>query len=241
MPLPGGRGIDFCGVRKKTMAFWIKENPLYVMLALGTMLSAVWLIKNRDRLQIKTWGAVLLAILHTVAGVTSVKVFAFLEGDGPGAMSLFGGVFFLPLLYLLGAKLFRRKAADVCDCLTPVMIMTVMMARVNCILSGCCKGNSIPFITDRTVRWPTREAEIVFYLVLLIWLFIRNRKDRLIPGTAYPIYMAAYGAFRFVIEFFRVSDSPTIFHIAHLWAVLSFCIGIAVYGEVKRKKGSKRR
>ena len=229
-------GMNICGFLRMSMNEWIKDHPLYLLLALGTVLSAGWLIKNRAKLRIKTWVAVLLAVLHTLVGVVFVKVFAFLEGNEFGAMSLFGGVFFMPLLYLFGAKLFRRKAGDVCDVFTPCMIVTLMLARVNCLFAGCCKGNAIPFITDRTVCWPTREAEIVFYLALLAWLFLRVRKGWLIPGTAYPIYMAAYGAFRFMIEFFRESNSPTIFHIAHLWAVLSFCIGLAVYWRDKAEK-----
>ena len=226
---------------------WITDHPLYLLLALATMLSAGWLIKNRERLQIKTWVAVLLAVLHTLVGVVFVKFFAFLEGADSGATSLFGGVFFMPLLYLLGAKVFKRKAAIVCDVFTPCMIVTLMCARVNCILSGCCMGKEIPFITDKTLRWPTRELELLFYLILLAVIIPdslpsrsqKERVQRLPTGILYPLYMAAYGVFRFVIEFFRTSGSPSIFHIAHLWAVLSLCIGFAVYGEIKGKRKKK--
>ena len=231
---------------------WITEHHLYLLLALGTMLSAGWLIKNKAKLRVDTVTAIALAVLHTLFGVLSVKLFAFLEGAGPGAMSLFGGVFFMPLLYLIGAKIFKRRAADVCDTFTPCMIITLLLARVNCLLAGCCQGNVIHFVQDRTLRWPTREAEIGFYVLMLVWMLPRillnekasgrsARRKGFVPGTLYPIYMAAYGVFRFVIEFFRASDSGTLFHIAHLWAALSFCIGAAIVGEKKarrKKKGS---
>jgi len=186
---------------------------------------------------------VLLAVLHTLVGVVFVKVFAFLEGADSGATSLFGGVFFMPLLYLLGAKVFRRNAAIVCDVFTPCMIVTLMCARVNCILSGCCTGKEISFITSKTLCWPTRELEILFYIVLLTVIIPgslpsysqKRSTQRFSVGILYPLYMAAYGVFRFVIEFFRTSGSLGIFHIAHLWAMLSLCIGFAVCGEIKGK------
>ena len=252
------------------MLDWIAAHPLYPLLALGTGFSAVWVVKRRALLRINVLTAIVLAILHTIMGIVSVKVFAFLEGDGPGAMSLFGAVFFLPLLYLLGAKLFKRSAANIADTLTPEMILTVMCARINCILSGCCQGRVMTFVTSHTVRWPTREAEVLFYIILLIVLvpkawktgkkiqanesnsstsfWAKDEADRKlgkerfaeIPGTIYPFYMACYGAFRFVIEFFRESGAPGIFHIAHLWAALAFCIGGAVYWEIRAKAKKKK-
>ena len=64
------------------------------------------------------------------------------------------------------------------------------------------------------------------------------------PGTCYPLYMASYGAFRFVIEFFRTSSSGMLFHLSHIWAALAFAAGLSVYIEVNNrnhrvKKGKK--
>ena len=85
------------------------------------MLSVIWLELLRKRLRTSWWAAVLLGIAHTLIGVLSVKAFAVIEGADAGAMSLFGGVFFMPLTYILGAKLFKRPLGEVADVFTPVM------------------------------------------------------------------------------------------------------------------------
>lgn len=225
------------------MDFIIKYS-LWLLLMIGTGFSFYWLMRHRKDLQLPWWVALLLSVLHTLIGVLSVKVFAVLETldlSKAGNMSIFGGVFFMPLMYVLGAKLFRRKVATVCDVFTPCMVFTLMCARVNCILSGCCLGAFIPG-TDG-LRFPTRELEIVFYIAVLIYLWYRERKPTQ-AGMLYPLYMAAYGVFRFVVEFFRVSDSDWVLHISHIWAVLAFLIGASMCMEIQtraeRKKNKRR-
>lgn len=212
----------------------LDNYPLILLLLAGTAMSAIWLITQCKRLDMKWYVAILIAVLHTICGVMAVKVFAFLETgfkpDGLSKMSLFGGVFFLPVLYWLGARITKKPIKDVFDIMTPCMVMTLTCARVNCILSGCCKGAIIP--GTEGMLWPTRQLEILFYLVLLVILMPRIAKAKT-NGTAYPIYMAAYGIFRFIIEFLRASDSATIFHIAHLWAAISLIIGISICVEIK--------
>ena len=184
----------------------------------------------------------MIAIAHTVYGVLTVKAFAFLETGfdkaSLGNMSLFGGMFLMPLAYWLGAKISKRPPKEVFDVFTPCMVFTVMCARINCILSGCCRGLPIPGTNG--IRFPTREAEIVFYLILLAVLCQRIWKERL-QGRAYPVYMMCYGAFRFIIEFFREADSAGLFHRAHLWALITLLLGASIYAEMKTTKTKPRR
>ena len=207
--------------------------PLLLLLTIGAAFTAVWLALLRKRLNLAWYTAILIAIAHTVYGVLTVKAFAFLETGfdkaSLGNMSLFGSVFLMPLAYWLGAKLSKRPAQEVFDIFTPCMIFTLMCARVNCILSGCCRGLPIP--GGNGARFPTREAEIVFYLILLAALCPRIWKERM-QGRAYPVYMMCYGAFRFIIEFFRQSDSAGLFHRAHLWAMISLLLGVSIYAEM---------
>lgn len=218
----------------EALGSWAAENHLLLLLAAGTVFTAVWLLLMRERLHMKPYAIIIIALLHTLIGVAAVKIFAFMEtgfdAESLGNMSLFGGVFMMPLIYLLGAKLFKRPSGEVCDIFTPCMIFTVMCARVNCIISGCCIGLPIPG-TDG-LRYPTREAELLFYVILLLCLIprVKNGKTK---GSAYPVYMICYGAFRFVVEFFRYSSSTdALFHLSHVWALISLLIGISVYAEV---------
>ena len=222
---------------------WAGEHHLLILLVIGTLLSAVWLASIQKRLVIKWWTAGLLAAAHTLTGVFSVKAFAFMEAgfdtSSLGSMSLYGAVFFMPLTYLVGAKLVKCASGDVCDVFTPAMIVTLMCARINCIISGCCAGLPIP---GTSLQWPTRELEIVFYIAALVWLGRKITKN-MTHGTAYPLYMAAYGGFRFIIEWFRRSDFSGL-HPAHIWSIISLALGLSIYFELMSKKsefGKERR
>lgn len=218
------------------------SDKIILLLSAGAVFTAVWLVLLRKRLDMPWYAAIPLAILSTVYGVLTAKVFAFLESgfntDSFGNMRLFGVVFFMPLAYWLGAKLSKRSYREVFDVFTPCIIFTVMCARINCIVSGCCIGLPIPGMNG--VRFPTREAEILFNIKLLICLCPRVLKGKY-RGQAYPIYMISYGAFRFVVEFFRSADTSSVFHSAHIWALIALIIGISIYAEIKSETATRKR
>lgn len=219
---------------------WLTAHSLILLLVIGTAFTFFWLQHLRQRLNMNRIATLLLAVLHTVCGVASVKIFAFLEaGAAPesvGNMSLFGGVFFMPLLYYIGAKVTRRKVSEVFDIFTICMVFTLMCARVNCIISGCCRGLLLP--GAETLRWPTRELEIIFYLILL-WVLGKKVLGNKNYGEIYPLYMIAYGIFRFITEWFRVCDMWGGIHPGHIWSIVSLGIGYSIYIEKTKvqKKG----
>lgn len=215
---------------------WLTDHALILLLGCGTLFNVYWLHRCRERLHLRWPSVLLLSVLHTVLGVLSVKVFALFETGNFSNMSLFGGVFFMPLFYWGVAKLAKQKAADVFDVFTICLVFTLMCARLNCIVSGCCLGAHIPIEGLTHLRFPTRELELLFYVILLsrLWRKVLNRSAR---GMIYPIYMISYGIFRFVTEMLRFSDrTDSILHVSHLWALLSLGIGISIYGELQKKE-----
>lgn len=215
---------------------WLSDHALILLLSCGTLFNVYWLHRCRERLHLRWLSVLLLSVLHTVLGVLSVKVFALFETGDFSNMSLFGGVFFMPLFYWGVAKLAKQKAADVFDVFTICLVFTLMCARLNCIISGCCLGAHIPIQGLEHLRFPTRELELLFYVILLsrLWRKVLNRSAR---GMIYPIYMISYGIFRFVTETLRFSDrTDSILHVSHLWALLSLGIGISIYGELQKKE-----
>lgn len=217
---------------------WMRSHPLIMLLAGAVIITFIWLTAIRKRLSIKWYAAALLALLNVLIGVLCVKFFAVVEAGFDfskfSGQSLFGAVFFLPLFYYLGSKLFKRKPADVFDCFTVPTVFTLFCARICCLLTGCCLGKDLGGF-----RVPTREAELVFYAVLLVFIVPRVLGGRG-RGESYPIFMIAYGAFRFVCEFFRESASfPGVFHLSHVWAVITFALGLCIYFELKRRSENK--
>lgn len=215
---------------------WLTDHALILLLGCGTLFNVYWLHRCRERLHLRWPSVLLLSVLHTVLGVLSVKVFALFETGNFSNMSLFGGVFFMPLFYWGVAKLAKQKAADVFDVFTICLVFTLMCARLNCIISGCCLGAHIPIEGLTHLRFPTRELELLFYVLLLsrLWRKVLSGSAR---GMIYPIYMISYGIFRFVTETLRFSDrTNSILHVSHLWALLSLGIGISIYGELQKKE-----
>lgn len=215
---------------------WLSDHALILLLGCGTLFNVYWLHRCRERLHLRWLSVLLLSVLHTVLGVLSVKVFALFETGNFSNMSLFGGVFFMPLFYWGVAKLAKQKAADVFDVFTICLVFTLMCARLNCMISGCCLGAHIPIEGLTHLRFPTRELELLFYVILLsrLWRKVVTGSAR---GMIYPIYMISYGIFRFVTETLRFSDrTNSILHVSHLWALLSLGIGISIYGELRKKE-----
>lgn len=216
------------------------KPELLLCLAAGALCSSLWLWAFRRRLDLPPWAAVPAAVLHTLAGLVCVKLFAGLESFQltlAGGMSLYGAIFFLPLFYFAAGRLFSRPMAPLFDVLTLCMISTLIFARMNCIWSGCCQGLLLP--GSNVLRWPTREAELVFHALLLA-AFARRLRRQEQPGTVYPLYMMAYGVFRFGEEWFR--EGTVLFlglHPAHIWSLLSFAVGCGVYFEL-RERSRKR-
>ena len=215
---------------------WLTDHALILLLGCGTLFNVYWLHRCRERLHLRWPSVLLLSVLHTVLGVLSVKVFALFETGNFSNMSLFGGVFFMPLFYWGVAKLAKQKTADVFDVFTICLVFTLMCARLNCIISGCCLGAHIPIEGLTHLRFPTRELELLFYVLLLsrLWRKVLSGSAR---GMIYPIYMISYGIFRFVTETLRFSDrTDSILHVSDLWALLSLGIGISIYGELRKKE-----
>jgi len=222
------------------IVIWFNRYFLYILLAIATAFGYIWLSQYKSKLRIGDGMALLLAIIHTLIGLVCVRIFAFLEG-APGGQSLFGGIFFMPVFYFLYARLTKRSVAQVFDAFAMLMVFTLFCARLNCFKGGCCLGACIPG-TENT-RWPTRELESLFYLVLLVWLGKKAGKSQYL-GKLYPMFMLSYGCFRFIEEWFRETDHPVaFFHLAHIWALLSIAAGVwfCKYVSMKNKTESKNR
>ena len=248
------------------MTAWFDKNHLYVLLAIGVLFTFVCLYYFRAVLKLNLLAAIIVALLCTGIGLYLVRAFAFIEGNkNKGAMSLFGVVFLMPVFFLLGAKITKRSMQKVCDVLTPCMLFTVALARVNCLISGCCIGKVIPFFNNTTLRWPTREIELIYYLSMMLFCFSADQqfyldkkplifqklgktlKDKLfVSGSLYPLYMMSYGVLRFILEFVRQKEEKSLFHLSHLWAILACGIGALFYFQLRveeklKAKKNKRR
>lgn len=218
------------------MIDWVQANILYILLAIGVVFSIAWVLNFQKELRIKWYAAIFVCILIAAVGVFSAKLFAVIEGwiadSAPGNMSIYGAIFFTPLVCILGALVFRRPVKTTMDILTIPIVILAALARANCLFNGCCLGLEIP---GTVMRYPTRGLELVFDIILIIVLIRLTAKKRFI-GTNYPIYLLSYGIFRFIIQWFREPGfmvGPLT--LSHIWSILSILIGLGFILSLNKK------
>jgi prolipoprotein diacylglyceryltransferase len=173
--------------------------------------------------------AIILSLMEVALALVFAMLFARLEGEGN--MSLYGGLFFLPITYIIGALVTKRKVRDVVDVFAVCTLITVFFARLNCLIAGCCLGKCIG---ETAMRWPHREVELILYAILLEVFIYRCRKKKN-HGELYPVYMISYGTLRFITEFLRESTQTSTFHRAHYWSIICVVIGVAALIIINHK------
>ena len=98
------------------------------------------------------------------------------------------------------------------DAFAVILPVGLVLGRVGCWLHGCCLGRDVDehfglSLRDHEgiARWPSVPAEMAFlavmFALILFWKARGRFRDRL-----FFIFLAAYGAFRFLHEWLR--DTP---------------------------------
>jgi len=218
---------------------------LLTLLGGATILSFLWLfLFNRKRLNAKWWDLLLAAISATIVGVLGTILMGMIESGFKvtDATSLFGSIFIVPLFCLAYAKIRKLPYLTVLDVFTIVLVISAMMARINCLISGCCFGK---YIGTSDVQYPVREIEIGFDVIFIGVAGFCIVKEKL-KNKIYFVYLISYGFVRFILESMRYSEQSGFFHFGHAWALLSFFGGIAlliiqIYLEKDKNNGNKKK
>ena len=99
------------------------------------------------------------------------------------------------------------------DWFAVIVPVGIVLGRVGCILNGCCLGRACEpsWFTmndaNGAARWPAALVELLFNALMLGAVLIL-RRQKILPGQHFHIYLMAYGIFRFFHEFLR--DTPQI-------------------------------
>lgn len=133
-----------------------------------------------------------------------------------GGITAIGGLATGAIVYIISCLIFRKKypfaltkTVIVAPC---CMIVAHAFGRLGCLCAGCCHGEFLgkEFVfggikMNGTLGWgyyvPTQLYESLFLFALFTVLTILILKK----GFRYslPVYLASYGIWRFIIEFFR--------------------------------------
>lgn len=98
------------------------------------------------------------------------------------------------------------------DAFAVILPVGLMLGRVGCWLHGCCLGREVDahFAMglkdgDGIARWPAVQVEMAFLVVMLVLMLVWKARAHLCDRLFF-IFLAAYGAFRFLHEWPR--DTP---------------------------------
>ncbi len=226
----------------------IIENPLPFLLTLcGYILGVAFVWRWRKEIGMnELWQISLVFALFSISGFIGCRWIGLLEKaliGVDGGKRLYGFIFIETFFVLVSTYIVPINRRALFDAYTGYIIITLFFARLCCYFSGCCEGTSI-FGTQW--KWPTRETELIFYIIAFVYLWKRIEKNEL-PGSCFPRFMIIYGVFRFIYEWFRAAKNLGLgFHVAHFWSIVCVMIGCSIYGELqaqgaKKKSNGRRR
>lgn len=221
------------------MLVFLRGHSQMLLLLVGVVIGVLVMWKRRDRVRHNNvWQMALTGVVFTACSFGAATLFASFEmlmSGKPisfGAVSTYGIYLFAAPILLLLAKLLHLDGRAYLDLFALYAVPSLFLMRCNCLIHGCCIGKPL-FQTG--LRWPTREAELVYYIVVLVVLWRLAKKSE-IPGQLFPLLMISYGCFRFVDEWFREGERILFaMHISHIWSVLTAVIGLSIYYEFRMR------
>lgn len=94
------------------------------------------------------------------------------------------------------------------DLFAQMIPLSIALGRLGCVANRCCPGKEIAptwyAVThgDGSVHWPASEVELLFNVTAAL-VFGILRRQKILTGQHFHLYMISYGAFRFAHEWMR--------------------------------------
>lgn len=180
-------------------------------------------------------GSRIVAIFEDLSLLSNVNIIYFI-----GVQSIVGGL----VGGLIGVEIAKKIIGikhSTGDNFTYPLILAIIIGRIGCFLEGV--GDRTVGITtnlpwgmnqgDLIARHPTSLYEILFLIVLWIFLLNIEKSKKLITGDLFKIFMFSYLTWRFLIEFIK-PNYTVYFGISSIQIVC--LIGILYYANIYIKR-----
>jgi phosphatidylglycerol---prolipoprotein diacylglyceryl transferase len=153
--------------------------------------------------------------------------------------TIVGGLAFGLIGVELAKKIVRHKESTG-DLIVDPLMLAIIIGRIGCFLTGIYEEtyglptNSIfgMHLGDQYLRHPVALYEIVFLIVL--WIFLRSiQQTKKYPsGFVFQIFMLSYFTFRFLLDFIK----PRVELVGYLGTIQLVCLCIIFYYFFKLRK-----
>jgi len=189
--------------------------------------------------ELPAWQRAVIGAAAFVGGVLGAKLPFVLTGeeglftgtawlsDGKTIVAGFGGGY----LAVEIAKLAIGARAKTGDTFALPLACAMAVGRWGCFFNGCCYGTptDLPWAVTfaGAARHPTQLYEVLFHAAVAATLFALLRR-RLLPRQHLKLYLLAYCAFRFAVEFVRPEPTWAMGLSVYQWAALALALPLAV-------------
>jgi phosphatidylglycerol---prolipoprotein diacylglyceryl transferase len=196
--------------------------------------SSTDVIPNSNRLSIILGAAIGALIGSRIVAILENPIFTFdfsILITLLNSKTIMGGLFGGLLGVEIAKKIIGEKQSSG-DLFVFPIIVGIFIGRIGCFLSGTNEftyGKTTTFflgmnLGDRLNRHPIALYELVFLLLLFLFLWKLKRRD-LKNGLLFQYFMICYFAFRFFIEFLK----PNVFFIVRLSSIQILCLICLLY------------
>ena len=156
---------------------------------------------------------------------------------------IFGAIAFLASWFLLSKPIHldgeaKARFGDIADIAGAVLPLAHAFGRIGCFFAGCCHGKptnawyGVVMQGEKVVPVQLFESAFLFALAIAL-LYLAFEKIEKKRAPVLPIYLIAYGVWRFFIEYARGDDrGATIipfFSPSQLVAIVCIAVGIAYF------------
>jgi len=207
-----------------------------LMLALAFLVGTVLALREARRLRLDEDDLITVILVTLVASILGARALYVVEhvhdfrGDWgsvlaiwQGGLTLYGGIAAGAAAGLWTARMVKMPMWTVADALTPSLALGTMFGRVGCFLNGCCYGHptSLPWgVVYPPDTYPGLEfgsqpihpSQLYFAAagLLLFGLAWWARTRISPPGALFWLFIAAFGAFRIVLDFTRAYEASAV-------------------------------
>ena len=236
------------------VAFHLGSFPVSwygIMIALAVLELVGWALLAVRRGAHLTYDEVITAAMVGIpSGVIGARLFHVIDyasyfwahpaeiitGFGTG-LAIYGAVIGAALGLWIYSRATHKSFAYLADVIAPGIILAQAIGRVGCTLNGCCYGDvtdifcAITYVNGNQIVGPvqpTQVYEIIYNLIVFgVLLKLRNRLRP--DGSLFLVYLAAYSAWRFGIDFIRPNRALLFgLHEAQLISIVVFVLSVTL-------------
>lgn len=164
-----------------------------------------------------------------------------------GQNNIVKGFVFFPLFILLASKILHEDKNKLLDISALNLSLLQGVAHIACSIAGCCYGyeweHGILNVESQKLLFPIQLLEsFVSLCIFAALLILEKKKNYKSDGTIYPIFLIAFGATRFFLEFLR--DNEKLFlNISNLalWSLLMVLVGVSWICSIPKSKDKPKK